>query len=76
MRIVSVFKNGNNRAIRLPRDMDFDGVSELEIIREGNSIILRPVRPTWDSFLQEEKADADFMTEREEIVSDEGRFEL
>ncbi len=46
MRTVSVFKNGNNRAIRLPRDMDFEGVSELEIVREGNSIILRPVRPT------------------------------
>ena len=37
MRTVSIFKNGNNRAIRLPRD--------LEIVREGDSIILRPVRP-------------------------------
>lgn len=46
MRTVSIFKNGNNRAIRLPRDTDFDGVSELEIVREGDSIILRPVRPT------------------------------
>lgn len=45
MRTVSIFKNGNNRAIRLPRDMDFEGVSELEIVREGDSIILRPVRP-------------------------------
>jgi antitoxin VapB len=47
MRTVSIFKNGNNRAIRLPRDMDFEGVSELEIVREGDRIILRPVRPTW-----------------------------
>jgi antitoxin VapB len=47
MRTVSIFKNGNNRAIRLPRDLDFEGVSELEIVREGDSIILRPVRPTW-----------------------------
>jgi hypothetical protein len=46
MRTVSIFKNGNNRAIRLPRDLDFEGVSELKIIREGDSIILRPVRPT------------------------------
>jgi antitoxin VapB len=76
MRTVSVFKNGNNRAIRLPRDMDFEGVSELEIVREGDTIILRPVRPTWSSFLREEKADEDFMTEREDIVSDEGRFDL
>ncbi|HBW3372370.1 TPA: AbrB/MazE/SpoVT family DNA-binding domain-containing protein [Klebsiella pneumoniae] len=76
MRIVSVFKNGNNRAVRLPRDLDFDGVNELEIIREGDTILLRPVKPSWGSFRQEEKADADFMTERTDIVGDEGRFEL
>ncbi|ELD0539757.1 AbrB/MazE/SpoVT family DNA-binding domain-containing protein [Escherichia coli] len=76
MRTVSIFRNGNNRAIRLPRDLDFEGVSELEIIREGDSIILRPVRPTWSSFRELEKADPDFMTEREDIVSDEGRFNL
>ncbi|MBP2834733.1 type II toxin-antitoxin system VapB family antitoxin [Dickeya parazeae] len=76
MRTVSVFKNGNNRAIRLPRDLDFEGVNELEIVREGDTIILRPVKPTWSSFLQEEKADSDFLIEREDVVSDEGRFEL
>lgn len=76
MRTVSIFKNGNNRAIRLPRDLDFEGVSELEIVREGDSIILRPVRPTWSSFSQLEKADTDFLTERADVVTDEGRFEL
>ncbi|EKI8848454.1 AbrB/MazE/SpoVT family DNA-binding domain-containing protein [Salmonella enterica] len=76
MRTVSVFKNGNNRAIRLPRDLDFDGVNELEIFREGDTIILRPARPSWGSFRYEEKANPDFLTEREDIVSDEGRFEL
>ena len=76
MRTVSIFKNGNNRAIRLPRDLDFEGVSELEIIREGDSIVLRPVRPTWGSFAQIGKADADFMAEREDVVTDEERFDL
>lgn len=76
MRTVSVFKNGNNRAIRLPRDLDFDGVSELEILRDGDTLILRPVRPTWGSYRQEEKADKDFMADRDDVVSDEGRFEL
>ncbi|QGY32778.1 type II toxin-antitoxin system VapB family antitoxin [Pantoea cypripedii] len=76
MRTVSIFKNGNNRAIRLPRDLDFEGVSELEIVREGDSIILRPVRPTWSSFPQLEKAGADFMADRTDIVNDEGRFDL
>ncbi|EMG8274884.1 AbrB/MazE/SpoVT family DNA-binding domain-containing protein, partial [Salmonella enterica] len=54
----------------------FEGVSELEIVREGDSIILRPVRPTWGSFLELEKADPDFMAEREDVVTDEGRFNL
>lgn len=76
MRTVSIFKNGNNRAIRLPRDLDFEGVSELEIVREGDCIILRPVRPTWSSFISLEKAEAGFLEERENVVSDEGRFEL
>ncbi len=76
MRTVSIFKNGNNRAIRLPRDLDFEGVSELEIVRDGDSIVLRPVRPTWGSFAELEKADAGFMAEREDVVSDEGRFNL
>lgn len=76
MRTVSIFKNGNNRAIRLPRDLDFEGVSELEIVREGDSIILRPARPTWGSFKELEKADADFMADREDVISDEGRFDL
>ncbi|WP_308824062.1 type II toxin-antitoxin system VapB family antitoxin [Sodalis praecaptivus] len=76
MRIVSVFKNGNNRAIRLPRDLDFAGVNELEIVRDGDMLILRPVKPTWGSFLQQEKADATFLAEREDVISDEGRFDF
>lgn len=75
MRTVSVFKNGNNRAIRLPRDLDFDGVNELEIIREGDMLILRSVKPSWSSFMQEEKADADFLKDRQDVIED-GRFEL
>ncbi|MGX8941714.1 hypothetical protein ACWWJF_16770 [Symbiopectobacterium sp. Eva_TO] len=34
------------------------------------------VKPSWGSFLQEAKADADFLTERENVVCDEGRFQL
>lgn len=50
-------------------------MSELEIVREGDRIILRPLRPTWSSFAQLERADPGFMAEREDMVSDEGRFE-
>ncbi len=38
MRTVAVFRNGKNQAVRLPKDMEFDGVSELEIIKEGDTL--------------------------------------
>ncbi|AYN25529.1 AbrB/MazE/SpoVT family DNA-binding domain-containing protein (plasmid) [Buttiauxella sp. 3AFRM03] len=71
MRTVSVFVNGGNRAIRIPRDMDFEGVKELEIIREGDTIILKPVRPNWSSLTTAvENADPDFLAERSSIIED------
>lgn len=45
MRTVSIFRNGKNQAVRLPKDMEFEGITELEIIREGDAVILRPARP-------------------------------
>ncbi|EDH8416578.1 AbrB family transcriptional regulator [Salmonella enterica subsp. enterica serovar Enteritidis] len=70
MRKVSVFTNGNNRAIRIPRDMDFEGVSELLISREGDTITLRPVRPNWGSLKDVEKADPDFLVDRNPVIED------
>ena len=76
MRTVSIFNNGKNQAIRIPRDMEFRGIKELEIIKEGDSIIMRPVRPDWLSFAELEPADGDFLSDRPDIISDEGRLEL
>lgn len=76
MRTVSIFKNGKSQAIRLPSDMAFEGVGELEITRNGDTITLRPVRPSWISLAELPKADADYLQDRPSIVSDEGRFKL
>lgn len=73
MRTVSIFKNNSNQAIRIPRDMEFQGVSELEIIREGDTLILRPARPSWGSLRNTPPADANFLLEREDVI-DESRF--
>ena len=70
MRTVSIFKNGSNRAVRLPKDMDFEGISELEIRREGDAIILRPLKPSWESFRALDKADADFLSDRPDLIED------
>ena len=76
MRTVSVFKNGNNQAVRLPKDMEFEDVSELEIIKIGEVITLRPIRPSWQSLSTLPPADADFLQDRPTVIGDEGRFEL
>ena len=76
MRTVSIFRNGKNQAIRLPTDMSYEGLGELEITRTGDTITLRPTRPDWLSLADLPKADDDFLQERHNVVSDEGRFNL
>jgi antitoxin VapB len=75
MRVVSIFRNNRNQAVRLPKDLEFPGVTELEIDREGDTIRLRPVRPSWTSFGEEPRADADYLVERPDLV-EAGRFSL
>ena len=70
MRKISIFKNGRNQAIRLPKDMEFEGVTELEISRKGNTLVLRPARPDWLSMADEQTVDPDFLIEREDVVGD------
>ena len=74
MRRVSIFRNNANQAIRIPKDMQFEGVTELEIRREGDTILLRPARPNWTSFANEPAADRDFLAERHDVVEG-GRFD-
>ncbi|MCL2022672.1 MAG: AbrB family transcriptional regulator [Betaproteobacteria bacterium] len=50
--------------------MDFENVAELEIRREGNTIILRPIKPSWESFSTLGKADANFLDERLDVIAE------
>lgn len=36
-----VFQNGNSQAVRIPREFQLD-VSEVEIFRRGDELVLRP----------------------------------
>jgi antitoxin VapB len=76
MRTVSIFKNGKNQAIRLPAEMSYEGIRKLEITRSGDTITLRPVRPSWLSLAELPKVDADFLQNCQSVISDEGRFNL
>ena len=75
MRTAALFKNGKNQAVRLPKEFEFEGVSEVEIVKEGESIILTPKRKSWESFLDVEKADDDFLSERSDVIEG-GRVRL
>lgn len=74
-RTVSIFRNNRNQAIRLPKDFEFEGVTELTIERQGDTILLRPVRPDWLSFGAEAPAEEDFLRNRINLI-EEGRFSL
>jgi antitoxin VapB len=71
----SLFKNGKNQAVRLPKEFEFKGISEVIISKEGSSIVLTPKLKSWESFLETEKADKDFLKERKDIIED-GRVQL
>lgn len=75
MKTASLFKNGRNQAVRLPKDFEFEGISEVEITKEGDAVVLRPSRKTWLSYAETEKVDDDFLAEREEVF-EEGRVIL
>lgn len=70
MKTAALFKNGRSQAVRLPKDFEFEGISEVEITKEGDSVILRPVRKSWTSFLDVEAGDIDFLVEREDVIED------
>jgi len=75
MRTVSIFRNNTSQAVRIPKDMRFVGVTQLEIRREGDTILLRPARPSWASFAARPHADAAFMADRPALFQAD-RFDL
>lgn len=75
MRKLSLFQNNRSVAVRLPKEFVFPGVSEMTIEKQGDSLVLRPVRPDWLSFAEAPLADDDFLRERPAVL-DEERFAL
>ena len=68
MKTAKLFRDGESQAVRLPKNFEFEDVSELEITTEGDTITLRPVRKSWISFAEVEKANSDFLNERPNII--------
>jgi antitoxin VapB len=75
MATASLFTNGRNQAVRLPKELEFIGINEVEIRKEGNSIIITPVRKSWKSFINASLADGEFLKERKDVL-EEGRVKF
>ena len=75
MTTARLFNNGRNQAVRIPKELEFKGISEVEIRKEGNSIIITPVRKSWLSYKEAPQADEDFLQERQAVI-EEGRVEF
>ncbi|PCJ18491.1 MAG: hypothetical protein COB04_07220 [Gammaproteobacteria bacterium] len=70
-RTAKLFINGRNQAVRLPKDLEFEGINEVTIRKDGKSLIITPVRKNWLSLLDQPLADDDFMTDRPGVFDNE-----
>jgi antitoxin VapB len=68
MRKASVFRRKRDVIVRLPRDFDFPGVTELIVAKCGDAVLLHPARPSWTSLIDEPRADDDFLRGRTDII--------
>lgn len=47
----SIFRNGANQAVRLPQELRFPAdVKEVRIRKQGDGLLISPVKPNWASF--------------------------
>lgn len=62
----SIFRNGSNQAVRLPQELKFpENVKEVRIRKQGDTLLLSPVRPDWSSFFAlQTEAPEDFLADR------------
>ncbi len=76
MKTAKVFKNGNSQAVRIPREFQFD-VSEVEIFRRGDEIVLRKKQENLSRVFELLTGmSEDFMAEGREQPTDQEREPL
>jgi len=75
MKTAKVFKSGNSQAVRIPKEFHLEG-EEVEILRQGGSLLLRPRKESWAALVNSLKMFSDdFMEQgrRQPPMQDRGR---
>ena len=68
----TVFKSNKSQFIRIPKALAFpDDVSEVEICRQGECLVISPIRAagskfSWAEFFAKPGIDEDFLQDREQ----------
>jgi antitoxin VapB len=62
MKTAKIFRSGNSQAVRIPKEFQLEG-KEVEIVKSGSSLVLRPCKKSWAPLLESlNKFTDDFMT--------------
>ena len=62
MKTAKIFRSGNCQAVRIPKEYQM-AADEVEILKRGTALVLRPKGKSWAGFLQSlDKFTDDFMT--------------
>ncbi|SRR5579885_2590938 len=66
-RRAAIFLNGRNQAVRLPQELRFpEDVKEVRIRKQGDNLVLSPLKPDWVSFFAlEAEVPEDFLERRD-----------
>ena len=61
MKTAKIFRSGNSQAVRIPKEFQMEA-DEVEIVKRGTSLLLRPKGKSWAALFESlEKFSDDFM---------------
>ena len=70
-RTTKVFANGGSQAVRIPAEFRFD-TDEVSVERDGDALVLRPVRRDWATFFADPRTvPDDFLSGKEDAPPQE-----
>jgi antitoxin VapB len=61
VKTAKIFRSGNSQAVRIPKEFQMEG-NEVEIVKRGASLVLRPKKTSWSTLIESlHKFTDDFM---------------
>jgi antitoxin VapB len=57
----TVFKTNKTQAVRIPKAVAFpDHVKKVRVVQQGESLVITPIKITWEDFMNGPRLDDDF----------------